>query len=410
MVVPSRDQQSVDKEQSKDLDKSTPQKEMAEELSGKLRKDNRDDKLLHSKLNVDKDKIEKAKVLNDAINNNISSFTPDLTFEQMVNNYSSAKKLLGETLIRELTGYEPGYIDKNINIPEFKREIKERIKQNIDNLKKEGLLDKDGFITDEAYDYAALSMLSEELDKLEGKGLLGENESKKKNVYGERQDIRLFRRGDRFKDIELKQTAKKAIRRGHLSITKDELVSSERKAVGKINVIYAIDSSGSMKGEKIKVAKKAGIALAYKAIKNRDSAGLIVFGSKIDKKIEPGKDFFFLAKNMFNIKTSGETDMSLAIDEAIKLFKNSKETNHIIMLTDVLQTKGKKPEKEVLEKTSIAANQKISISIVGINLNQKGEQLAKKICDISKGTLYNVKSLDGVDSIILEDYYRTKNL
>jgi len=46
---------------SKDADKSTPQKESAEELSGKLRKDNRDDKLLHSKLNVDKDKLKRLK-------------------------------------------------------------------------------------------------------------------------------------------------------------------------------------------------------------------------------------------------------------------------------------------------------------------------------------------------------------
>jgi len=326
----------------------------------------------------------------------------------MVNNYSSAKKLLGETLIRELTGYEPGYIDKNINIPEFKRELKERIKQNIDDLKKEGLLDKDGAITNQAYYYAALSMLSEELDELEGKGLLGKNESKKQSIFGERQDIRNYRSGDRFKDLELKQTVKRSIRRGHNTISREDLTSSERKSIGKINIIYAIDSSGSMKGEKIKVAKKAGIALAYKAIKNNDSAGLIVFGSKIDKKMEPAKNFFLIAKSLFNIRTSGETDLGLAISESVKLFTKSNETNHLVLLTDVLQTKGKKPEKEVLEQVSIAANQNVSISIVGINMNEKGEQLAKKIADISRGSVYNVKNLDGVDSIILEDYYKTK--
>lgn len=363
---------------------------------------------MHTVLDVDKEKIDKAKVLTDAINSNISTFTPDLMMEQLVNNYSSVKELIGETLIRELTGYEPGYIDKNIHIPEFKRELRERVKQNLEKLKKQGLLDKDGNITEEGYDYAALSLLTQELDKLEGKGLLGEKENKKASIYGERQDVRNFRKEDRYKDIELKQTIKKAIRRGHSKVLRTDLATSERKSKGKINIVYAIDASGSMKGEKIKVAKKAGIALAYKAIKNNDSAGLLIFSSEIKKVMEPGKNFFDIAKTLSNIKTSGETDIALCISTAVELFKKRKETNHVVLLTDALQTKGKKPEMDVLEKISIAASQGITISVIGINLNKKGEDLAKKIVDISKGSLYKVKSLENVDAIILEDYYRIR--
>ena len=152
---------------------SVPEKSPGEELQGKMRKDNRTDKLMHSQIDVDKDKIDKASVLTDAINNNMSSFSPDIAFEQFVNNFSSAKKLYGDTLVRELSGYDSNYVDKNIKVPEFRRELKERIKQNIERLRQEGLLDKEGFITDEGYDFSALSMLSQELEKMKGNGFLG---------------------------------------------------------------------------------------------------------------------------------------------------------------------------------------------------------------------------------------------
>ncbi|MGV8162716.1 MAG: vWA domain-containing protein [Candidatus Nanoarchaeia archaeon] len=388
---------------------SVPEKSAADELSGKMRKDNRDDKLMHTQVEVDKDRIDKARVLSDAINNNVSSFSPDLTFEQFVNNYSSAKKLFGETLVRELTGYDSSVVEKSMRVPEFKRELKERIKQNIDRLKQEGLLDKEGFITDMGYDFAALSMLSDELEKLEGKGFMGENVSKQKSFVGDVQDYRAFRTSDRYKSISLKQTIKKAIRRKHDTIVREDLVSADHESKGRLEVIYALDNSGSMKGEKIGVAKKAGLALMYKAISNGDRAGLIVFGSKVQQVVSPTKDFSSLFKELMRIKTSGETDIAACIESSVRLFSRTAKTKHVVLITDALQTLGKMPEKEVLESISNAADIGITFTVVGIGLNKEGARLAKKIADVSKGSLYEVKSLDNLDQIVVEDYYKARS-
>ena len=45
------------------------------------------------------------------------------------------------------------------------------------------------------------------------------------------------------------------------------------------------------------------------------------------------------------------------------------------------------------------------ISIIGVNLDKKGEKLAKKIVELGRGKLYIVKDAKNVDKIILEDYY-----
>ncbi|MCF7866756.1 VWA domain-containing protein [Candidatus Woesearchaeota archaeon] len=410
-AVPSKDFENIDEKDFGNGDDSVDvaKKEESDESSGKLRKDNRDDKLLHSKVDVDTDLIDKARVLTDAINNNISSFSPDLSFETMVNNYSSAKQIMGPTLIRELSGYDPNYVEKNIKIPEFQRELKDRIKNNVEKLKKDGLLDKDGSISEEGFDYSALSMLSEELDKLEGQGFFGNKESKKKSQYGERGEYKNFSSDDKYKNLALKQSIKRSIRRGHKNILKEDLVVFERNAKGKIEIVYVIDASGSMKGQKIKMAKKAGIALAYSAIKNHDKTGMVVFSSDIDLDLEPSNDFFQFARRLNDIRCKGETDIALSIKHAISLFSNSKSMKHIVLLSDALQTSGKKPEKDVLENISFAASQKISISVVGIGLNKQGEDMARKMVDLSNGSLYKVSSLDDVDQIVLEDYYKARN-
>ena len=56
-------------------------------------------------------------------------------FKELVSNYKNAKKLYGETLIRELSGYDPRYVDKNVKIPEFQRELQKKLKDKAEELK-----------------------------------------------------------------------------------------------------------------------------------------------------------------------------------------------------------------------------------------------------------------------------------
>jgi len=58
-----------------------------------------------------------------------------------------------------------------------------------------------------------------------------------------------------------------------------------------------------------------------------------------------------------------------------------------------------------LKHIAIAENVGITVSLIGINLDKKGAALAKKITEIGDGRLYQVKRLEDMDRIILEDYY-----
>ena len=380
-------------------------KQEIDELEGSLAHQEEEDKLMHSVLENDKETIDDGHLINESLNKGIGIFAPDIMFEQLVKDYSYAKKLFGETIIRQLSGYDPGYVEKNIRIPEFQREIRRNIAVNIDALKDKGMLNDDGSITDKAITLASLILYTDELDNIIPKGFIGEKIHKKEFVYGEKSGTRNFRKNDRYRDIALKRSVKLAVRRGHKKIEPADLKSFELKRKGQINVVYLLDASGSMKGIKLETAKKAGIALAYKAIEHKDKVGLMVFGSEVKEEIRPTLDFVRLLRQITTVKASRETDIANTIRKAIEVFPRGNITKHIILLTDALPTVGRKPESDTLEAVSIARNTGITISVVGIQLDAEGKKLAEKVAALGEGRLYIVRALKELDSIVLEDYY-----
>ena len=269
-------------------------------------------------------------------------------------------------------------------------------------MKDDGLLNKEGQITDKGLYLSSIVLCAEELDNLVPKGF-GEKKSKKRSVYGDKEDYKNFNK-DIYRNIALKQSIQTALRRSHQSIEKNDLKAYERQHEGYISIIYGLDASGSMKGDKLRIAKKSGIALAFKAIQDRNKVGLIVFGSEIKDYIEPTNDFIRILKKLADIRASRETNIASSITKSISLFPK-KDTKHLILLTDALPTKGDVPESDTLKAVGIARNNKITISLIGISLDHKGLELAKKIVEISNGRLYVVKALDNLDRIVLEDYY-----
>lgn len=377
----------------------------AEQAEGSLKMQLVEDKLMHSILQHDEKTIDDGKIIEEAINHNISAFTPSMLFDKLVKNYSMAKKLYGERLLRLLTGYEPDYLEKNKGIPEFQKELKKQIEENIEKLQQQNLLGPRGKITEKGIELASLTLYIEELDKIIPKGMIGEKEHKKTSHYGEKEDYRQFKKGDRYRDIEVRKSLKTAIRRQHKTIKAEDLKTATRQSRGAVNIIYGIDSSASMKGDKIATCKKAGVALAYKAINKKDKVGLVVFGKEVKDFVEPTDDFGFLLNKITRVKAARQTDFVELIKKSTELFPSGDVTNHLVILTDALPTVGKKPEEETLKAVSAARAAGITVSVIGIQLDEKGEKLAKQIADLGEGRFYIVRDLKRLDKLVLEDYY-----
>ncbi|MBS3127975.1 VWA domain-containing protein [Candidatus Woesearchaeota archaeon] len=379
--------------------------EEIEQLQGNLNSQFEEDKLMKSVLENDKKTLDEGKIINEAFNNNLQSFSPDLAFQHLVQNYRLAEQIMGERLISLLSGYDASYVKKNINIPEFQRSLQGNIKSAIEKLKDDGLIDDLGVVTEKGVSLASLVLYMQELEELIPHGYFGEKLHKKKTHYGEKDDVRLFHQGDRYKDLAVKKSVHLALRRGHHHVQSSDLKTFERKSKGQVSIIYALDASGSMKGRKIEMCKKAGIGLAYKAIDKKDKVGLLVFGSEITEEAAPTLNFPLLLKKITTIRATRETNFALMIEKAILLFSHQQGTKHLVILTDAQPTVGEDPRKKSLEAVAQARVHGITISLIGISLDKDAAHFAKDLTAIGEGKLYLVRDLAEIGGIVLEDYY-----
>lgn len=340
----------------------------------------------------------------DTVNRGIGPLTPDLLFKNLVKDYKLAERLMGERFLRLVSGYAPNYIKNNLHIPEFKRELKKKIETSVESLRKEGMVSKEGDILDEGMELAALSLYMEELSDLVPKGMAGKHVHPKASHYGERDELKRFK-GERYRDLSVRGSLRVALRRGHKKFHPEDLRASTRESRGQCYVVYALDASGSMRGDKIAMCKKAGVALCYHALEQRDKAGLLVFGSEVKERLEPGNDFMQLLRTITKIRAMNETNIEDTVRQAITMFPRQEVTKHLMLITDALPTKGEKPEKTTLEAVSLARSHSVTISVIGISLDKKGKALAKKIADLGGGRLYTARTLKDLDLLVLEDYY-----
>ena len=344
-----------------------------------------------------------AKLLNEAVNHN-APFMPDELFEKLVKNYQNVEEIYGKTFLNLISGFDPQYIKKNIKIPEFQQLLKKKIEEKVEELREDGLLDKNYHVAEEGFELAAFSLYLEELEQLAAKETFGLTPSDRKSHYGERGEERRLHHGDSYRNIAVRKSLHQAIKQGHNELQMEDLIAVDRKSTGGAEVIYAIDSSGSMKGDKIAQAKKAGVALAYFALGKKDKVGLISFAREIKEELMPTREFFHLLDTIVKIRSAGETNIAKAIKKSLELFSREKTTKHLILLTDAFPTAGERPEEESLEAAGLARDQGVTLSLVGLSLDKDGERMAKKLVEIGSGRLFLVKNLTELDRLILEDY------
>jgi Mg-chelatase subunit ChlD len=384
----------------KDEDVRVEHDEPIEELSGSLERNPDEDKLLHTIMENDDQTVKDGRLLQDALNAGLGNFTPDLLYEKFVKNYEEVEELYGETIVRELSGYEPSSLSRNIRIPEFRKVLKDELARRMKRLQQEGLLDANYGVTDKGFLLSAMVLIKDELDHLLAAGFGDHEQQEQRDEVG---DTTTTQRR-RYKDIDLRKTLKVLARRGHAGFRAEDLRFHEMVSDGKLSLVYCLDASGSMKGTKLALAKRAGVALAYEAIRNGDDVGLVTFGASVETTLTPSKRFLEFVQALVALRAKRETDIAQAIRSAVPLL--SGKSKHIILLTDALHTSGS--SDEVLAAAQEAQDAGVTISIIGIALDKEGEELSRKLVDISEGRFFHVQNVQELDLLILEDYARLK--
>lgn len=186
---------------------------------------------------------------------------------------------------------------------------------------------------------------------------------------------------------------------------------SSQKVVGK-NIIFILDSSGSMSGDKIRQAKEA-LVFCLNNLNPQDEFNLIDFNDRIRsfrsslapataQNIKEGIDFIGLCS------ADGGTNINDALLEGLNEIKNSSHLGMIIFLTDGLPTVGQTDIKTILQNISQEnkANTRLFVFGLGYDVNTN---FLDNLAEQNKGLSDYVKPGEDIEVKVSSFYRKVAN-
>lgn len=170
------------------------------------------------------------------------------------------------------------------------------------------------------------------------------------------------------------------------AIFKVTLVAENRTKARGFHHIMVIDTSRSMAGEKIELAKK-GAQEYVNRVPPGNTLSVVLFSDKV--QTFPETPF---SEILPKIKATGLTALYSALQSAFEIAKKSQRPGWIILLTDGEPTDVTNPEQYTKMKMP-AGFQMIEFG-VGTDYNQS---ILKALADASGGTLYNITDAQKFD-------------
>ncbi len=344
-------------------------------------------------------------VLRNMLNRNMMGISSKFLAKAIVTDFDEALATFGSELLEGLTGLGLEELREMGGMPESIEHLEGRIDGNFKLLKDSGLLGEEG-PTPEGIDSVALELLEDEFRTLGALG--GEHDTLTRGGVSERIETRPFMKHAK---LALRSTIRLSMKRGHEKILKGDLRSWERAGTVSVDFVYALDTSGSMRGAKLDACKKAAIGLAYLGLKGRDRVAVVAFKSKPALSANFGEPLDEFAKKVAGLSPSETTNIAEALKFSRGILSEEKRKDrerHIILITDAMPTSGERPVEETMEEASACKESGMTISVVGINLDREGDDIARRIAQIGGGSFYHVSEAERVNEAVMLDRGRVK--
>jgi Ca-activated chloride channel family protein len=151
-----------------------------------------------------------------------------------------------------------------------------------------------------------------------------------------------------------------------LLLVAPRLEVDEREVIAK-DVIFVLDTSGSMRGEKLEQAKDA-LEFVLDELNDKDRFNIVTFSTGVrqyDDRLRPADERREARRFVRNLTASGGTDINRALLEALDQVDEERPTI-IIFLTDGLATEGEIETDRILDNVDDAAPDNARIFAFGV--------------------------------------------
>jgi len=146
-------------------------------------------------------------------------------------------------------------------------------------------------------------------------------------------------------------------------------------------------------------------------MKGRDRVAVVSFKGTPALSVNFGEPLEEFARKVARLFPSETTNIAEALRFSrgvISAEKRKDRERHIILITDAMPTSGERPVEATMEEASACKESGITVSVVGINLDKEGDDIARRISQIGGGSFYHVADVERVNEAVLEDRAKVK--
>jgi Ca-activated chloride channel family protein len=192
----------------------------------------------------------------------------------------------------------------------------------------------------------------------------------------------------------------------YLLLASPSYVGKKEKILNK-NLIFVLDSSGSMSGKKIKQAKEA-MRFIINHLDKKDRFSLVDFDdgvSLFSSEIIPAnhENIEKALRFVDEVEDSGGTNINDALLQALKMIEPGERPNYILFLTDGLPTVGITVTSDILRNISKANELKTRIFVFGVG-DDVNTELLDRISSDNRGTSVYVAEDEDLE-VAVSNYY-----
>ena len=192
----------------------------------------------------------------------------------------------------------------------------------------------------------------------------------------------------------------------YMLLASPSYVGKKDKILSK-NLIFVLDSSGSMSGKKIKQAKEA-VRFIISHLDKKDGFSLVDFDdgvSLFSSEIIPAsrENIERALRFVDEVEDSGGTNINDALLQALEVIEPGEGPNYILFLTDGLPTVGITGTAEILKNINKANELKTRIFVFGVGYNVNTE-LLDRISSDNRGTSVYVAEDENLE-VAVSNYY-----
>lgn len=194
--------------------------------------------------------------------------------------------------------------------------------------------------------------------------------------------------------------------RYYMLLASPRYTTQKEKVINK-NIIFVLDSSGSMSGKKIQQAKEAA-RFVINHLDERDRFSVIDFDDGVsmfsaELQSAQAQNREKALKFVEEIQDSGGTNINEALLQSLKMTRLGERPNYILFLTDGLPTVGITGTPEIIKNISQANNSKSRIFVFGVG-NDVNTELLDKISSENRGTSVYLTENDDLE-VAISNYY-----